>query len=208
MNEKSKEQLLKNDEWLRNACENKEYLYIDGLFVVNDPKYVYEYLGTPRLTNYALERVNECCLVFDRRIESNKFNDGSAYTLYNALNLGNYIELSLSESSKVSKTLLEVSEKERQDFAKGLAKVIKQGIDLDNIFITLPSTFNATLIKHMERKGVSEVELANDSGLSDNAIRAYCNSKTKRPHLRNVVALCAALCLHPVFAHDLTQLHV
>lgn len=52
-------------------------IYANGMYCINDEKYVSRSdTGTPILTDYALEHVDECCLAFDRKIRvSNKYDD-------------------------------------------------------------------------------------------------------------------------------------
>ena len=59
----------KKNPQLEKLSYEKKIVYVDGLVVINDPKYVHKDDDkTNKLTDYALEHVDECAFVFDREI--------------------------------------------------------------------------------------------------------------------------------------------
>lgn len=63
LNKESYMRLLKSDTDIGKAIVKGELVYVDGLLVVNNPKYVD--LETLKLTEYGKEHTHECCMVFD-----------------------------------------------------------------------------------------------------------------------------------------------
>ena len=63
---------------LRDCLEKRTIVYASGFFVINNKKYTYKdkETGKQELTDYALEHMDECCLVFNHeRKNHNSFND-------------------------------------------------------------------------------------------------------------------------------------
>lgn len=54
-----------NNTKLKQTLLNKEILYVDGYFVINDAKYIDVEDGKKHLSQYALANRDECCLAFD-----------------------------------------------------------------------------------------------------------------------------------------------
>ena len=58
------------------------FIHAGGMLVINDPKYVQKVEGfEAALTDYALEHVDECCLVFDRKTRVSTHYDDSFYRI-------------------------------------------------------------------------------------------------------------------------------
>lgn len=52
------------------------------MFVINDPKYVHiQEDAEAELTDYALEHIDECCLIFNRETRVSKHYDDSYYRI-------------------------------------------------------------------------------------------------------------------------------
>lgn len=54
-----------NNSKLKQTLTNKEILYVDGYFVINDAKYVELDNGKRHLSEYAMAHRDECCLAFN-----------------------------------------------------------------------------------------------------------------------------------------------
>ncbi len=58
--------LIENNEAFRKIMHSGKYVYADGHVVRNDPHFVITDCGISRMTEFALERVDDCCLRFVR----------------------------------------------------------------------------------------------------------------------------------------------
>mgnify|MGYP003106389075 FL=1 len=67
----------------------------------------------------------------------------------------------------------------------------------------LPASFGGTLKYHMKRLDINEEELSDRCHLSVQTLSKYINDNAADKKYPNVVAVCKALYLHPVFFEDL-----
>lgn len=97
---------------------------------------------------------------------------------------------------------------------KQTAKYVEAAIDIQRLTKTtqnvshvlngLPGSFGATLEAHMQRRGMTQEQLAEGSLITDRRIRTYCMNDQMVP-LQRVVALCIGLKLHPILSLDLVK---
>jgi len=63
------------------AISRGDFIYIDGHYVINAPKYVKtNHHGIIEMTSYALDNMDECCLSFERITKPNPKYDVQIYT--------------------------------------------------------------------------------------------------------------------------------
>lgn len=181
----------------REQIKTGNYIYVDSHFCVNDPKYVKSTeTGSLELTQYALQHIDECCLIFDTRARKNP-EYGETY----------YTECSLYKdaiSSLVYESQYHYSGKNLEvvDIAASSAAIKKETQRLKKIVNELPGTFSGKLKAHMKREKITVEELCELSLVSPKTIQRIRNNEEYKTELGTVVALCIGLKLHPILSED------
>jgi hypothetical protein len=183
---------------LRQLIDTGRFLYVDAHYCINDPQYIEkEEDGSAKLTEYALNHVDECCLAFDITFRRNASFGAVAYNDYilfkNAVS-DSYPELHFQNSGP---------NKDISDRADQLASFSTEAGNLARINGELPATFSKTLVSLMDTLGYTVENLAEKAQLSDRHIRNWRNTETAPKSLRAVVAVCIGMQLHPILSHDL-----
>lgn len=184
---------------LRQLFFENKIVYSNSMVCINAPEYIEsDEKGYPILTEYALEHVDECCFVFDRKVSaSQKYSD----TFYRRCFLCRDV---------VSDTFIEASynpdhedNQSRSERCKNLEQIASVSEQIAKIKGELPGSFGGTLKYHMERLDINEEELSYKCHLSVQTLSKYINDNGADKKYPNVVAVCKALCLHPIFFEDL-----
>ena len=189
------------DPVLRQLFFENKIVYANSMVCINAPEYIEpNEMGYPILTEYALEHVDECCFIFDRKISaSQKYSD----TFYRRCFLckdvvsDTFIEATYDPNHKDNQS--------RSERCKNLEKIADVSEDLSAIMGELPSGFGGTLRYHMNRLNVNEEELSYRCHLSPQTLSKYINDNGADKKYANVVAVAKALYLHPVFMEDLIE---
>lgn len=175
------------------------FIHAGGLFVINDPKYVNIVEDTePTLTEYALEHVDECCLVFDRTTRVSTQYDDSFYRicfLCRDANSKSFVEARFNPK--------EGKNEDVQKRAREMATIATEAKRVSDILAEVPSSFCGTLDYHIKRRGYTNEKVEERTGISSRMIQDYRNKKDVKPTLQSVLALCIGLNLHPSFSYDL-----
>ena len=175
------------------------FIHAGGLFVINDPKYVNIVEDTePALTDYALEHVDECCLVFDRTTRVSSHYDDSFYRicfLCRDADSKSFVEAKFNPKEGKNEDVLKR--------AREMSAISEEVKRLSDILAEVPSFFCGTLNYHIERRKYTNEKLEERSGISSRMIQDYRKKKDAKPTLQSVLALCIGLNLHPSFAYDL-----
>ena len=189
------------DQSLRSMVETGAFIYANGTFAINDPEYVTRSeVGAPILTDYALEHMDECCLVFDRKLRVSREYDDSFYRmcfLCSNINSATFVEASYNPKYKDNQNKTERAHEimKSRDAVKTITENLQE----------VPSGFGPTLSFHMKRKNITIEELAERSRLSSRVIGDYRNKKNIRDSitLQSVIALCIGLNLQGYYSEDL-----
>ena len=175
------------------------FIHAGGLFVINDPKYVNIVEDTePTLTDYALEHVDECCLVFDRTTRVSSHYDDSFYRicfLCRDADSKSFVEAKFNPN--------EGKNEDVQKRAREMATISAEAKRVSDILAEVPSSFCGTLDYHIKRRGYTNEKMEERTGISSRMIQDYRNKKDAKPTLQSVLALCIGLNLHPSFSYDL-----
>lgn len=175
------------------------FIHAGGLFVINDPKYVNIVEDTePTLTEYALEHVDECCLVFDRTTRVSTQYDDSFYRicfLCRDADSKSFVEAKFNPK--------EGKNEDVQKRAREMATIAAEAKRVSDILAEVPSSFCGTLDYHIKRRGYTNEKMEERTGISSRMIQDYRNKKDAKPTLQSVLALCIGLNLHPSFSYDL-----
>lgn len=175
------------------------FIHAGGLFVINDPKYVSIIEDTePALTEYALEHVDECCLVFDRTTRVSSHYDDSFYRicfLCRDADSKSFVEAKFNPR--------EGKNEDVQKRAREMATIAAEAKRISDILAEVPSSFCGTLDYHIKRRKYTNEKLEERTGISSRMLQDYRNKKDAKPTLQSVLALCIGLNLHPSFSYDL-----
>lgn len=183
---------------LNRSCEFKaalrsgSYTYVDGHYCLDSSKFV---IGTgrgKRLTQYAKEHINECCISF--------------YTC------GRYAKAGYHTGVVARKT--EVKDKYQTRHVFNSEPDTKERVLQNTLFMEdairweklkrqLPDTFLEAIQFILDKKSISQDELAMRLGISRPAMIKWCTGKVTLPH---VVALCIALDLRPDIGEELVRI--
>lgn len=180
---------------LKDSLAKEQILYVEGFFVINDKKYVDLKDNKLSLTSYALNNMNECCLVFDseevkipvpvgvetpfcencevrKKIKTNKINPSSEH------NKKVFIRANDSDIERVI-----INNKEALDLIK-----------------TLVGSPGEILKKLMDDNGFTVHSLYVETSIDNKKISQYVKDISK-PSLKHCVAFCAAFDLYPIVSH-------
>lgn len=191
-------QSLLNPDLSENIAARR-FIHAGGLLVINDPQYVSIVEDSePTLTEYALEHVDECCLVFDRTTRVSTQYDDSFYRicfLCRDADSKSFVEASFNPR--------EGKNEDVQKRAREMITIAAEAKRVSDILAEVPSSFCGTLDYHVKRRGYTNEKMEERTGISSRMIQDYRNKKDAKPTLQSVLALCIGLNLHPSFSYDL-----
>ena len=177
----------------------RRFIHAGGLLVINDPQYVSIVEDSePTLTEYALEHVDECCLVFNRTTRVSTQYDDSFYRicfLCRDADSKSFVEASFNPK--------EGKNEDVQKRAREMITIAAEAKRVSDILAEVPSSFCGTLDYHVKRRGYTNEKMEERTGISSRMIQDYRNKKDAKPTLQSVLALCIGLNLHPSFSYDL-----
>lgn len=177
----------------------RRFIHAGGLLVINDPQYVSIVEDSePTLTEYALEHVDECCLVFDRTTRVSTQYDDSFYRicfLCRDADSKSFVEASFNPKEGKNEDL--------QKRAREMAAIAAEAKRVADILAEVPSSFCGTLDYHIKRRGYTNEKMEERTGISSRMIQDYRKKKDSNITLQSVLALCIGLNLQPPFSYDL-----
>lgn len=189
--------LLNSD--LSEDIAARRFIHAGGLLVINDPQYVSIVEDSePTLTEYALEHVDECCLVFDRTTRVSTQYDDSFYRicfLCRDADSKSFVEASFNPR--------EGKNEDVQKRAREMAAIAAEAKRVADILAEVPSSFCGTLDYHIKRRGYTNEKMEERTGISSRMIQDYRKKKDSNITLQSVLALCIGLNLQPAFSYDL-----
>jgi hypothetical protein len=192
-------QYAQNDDF-RRTIDTGNFVHIASHYCINDPKYVKqnEY-GLLEMTEYAINHIDECCLVFDRSTYPNaeygvlRYTDGSLFQNAILKNIAKFQYGSLEHNREVDARaammrveLLEVKE---------TAKVV------DN----LPASFCNSLKMLMKWRGITVEQLAEKSLVSPKTIQRMRNKPEHNWGIETLISVCIGLQLPPYISTSLIK---
>ena len=176
-------------------------VFVNNMLCINNEKYIqYDKEGFPSMTRYALDHVDECCLVFKRERKYDRAYDDS-YSNLGFLCREFSASFFVEASNDISTDLCELKDKEKNELKK-----VKSGAkEMVKVFEDLPGSFVKTLDFHIKRKGLTAFELFQRSQLSTQSISNIRNGKVKEIKLRTLMKLFIGLNLAPAYCLDLMK---
>ena len=172
----SLKEYIRNEEF-RRIIDSGNYVYCEGHFCLDDPKYIKVYNHTKHLSLYAREHMAECCLVFEVQYGS------LIGTLGGVLQKGRN-----GQKQIVYRTQDGKSPVTREGAA--LRQKIKAE-RLENAQFKM--TFTQMLDKLMETKRMDNGKLAEAIGVSDKTIQRMRNDPDRQVAINYLVAICIAM---------------
>ena len=196
----------------QGLIDSGEYIYLGYVVCKNAPKYIEMDTSLGRaelkLSRYAEEHADECCLIFNWKSISYLNEVKEPYEFYGQSFLSKdvsaaaYIEYTYDKefNLKYNQSPDCIAEAVAQyNAARDAEKQVKIELLQNNC-----ETFADALIYHMDRKDIKIDQLVERSGLSDTTIKNY-RSGAKKPPIENVMAVCIGLNLPRRYSEDLLE---
>ena len=184
----SPKELLKEyarNEDFRRIIDTGNYIYADGHACINSPEYVVKECGKLKLTQWANQNVDKCCLRFSRVYHRDKET--------------HYVVGRLNSDDEYNSKSLAFCISNRFDDA------IRKAEEIAQLLQDLPNGFGGTLKAHMKRQKISVEKLAEMAHLSVSTIERFRSGKCETYALDKVAAICVALHLPEEYSSDLMR---
>ena len=179
----------------RKMLEDGKYLYVDKHLCLNSEKYIMDTMFGKKLTPYAREHIEECCLPFEYRfsIPNNSF-EIKEYAFCRKNMLSESVQMEVKYYGEKN-TITDAS---NDLFLGVVAEVQKELLDL-------PGGFKETLKRLMKNRELTFEELAGKSDVNEKTIRRIVNGETDNPDIGTIIALCIGMRLHPRLSFNLIE---
>ncbi len=183
-----------NNHKLKQTLLNKEILYVDGYFVINDAKYIELDDRKKHLTDYAMAHRDECCLVF------NSIEEDDESLPYESCK-------NCEKRQKASPKKIKTDDEHNQKIflraqEADIQRVLEDNRDAIELKNKLSGSFGYNLKILMDDGGFSINSLAKSSKVDNKKINAMLEG-TVMPSLIDCMRFCAALESHPIVSHHL-----
>ncbi len=207
----SYEKLYHNNSDFAELIDSGKYVYLGYVVCINDPKYIVaDFSGgiaKLKLSDYARENADECCLKFDFRSTSYLREMQDKYEFYGESYLSKEVKADYYVEHTYDKYFNHKCVQTADQIAKEVAAYNAAQDQVKQVRKEMASkgcdTFAESLKYHMTRKKVKVEELAERSGLSDTTIKNYRSGAIPYPPIENVMAVCIGLNLHRPYCIDL-----
>jgi len=185
----------------RKLIDSGNFTYIDGHYVINDPKYIIRTpFGGLDLTDYAKLHVDECCLRFDLAYNKLAKNDITVY-------------LDTVEFRKATSNFNRVPSFKADDHnlmilnrSKELKKFHEEYI-AEGSFLSRPTlNYAQTVWAHIERLGLSRKDFCEKTLLSEKTYDRIRDNDIGKPSLDTVMRICIGLELGGILGEQLLEL--
>jgi DNA-binding Xre family transcriptional regulator len=184
----------------KRIIDSGNFVYIDAHYCINDPKYMAQNeFGILEMTDYALNHMDECCLVFDRTMRPN--------TEYGARR---YTECALFQNA-VSQNLPDFkynhteNNKEVEARAAAMRAELSEVKEAAQIKSQLPGSFGGSLVMLIKWRKLTNEQLAEKSWLSSKTIQRMRNEPDHKWDLETIAKVCLGLQLPPGISSDLIE---
>ncbi|WP_250229674.1 helix-turn-helix domain-containing protein [Anaeropeptidivorans aminofermentans] len=195
------QKLIEGNRCLGKLVENKAIIYTGSVFCINDSRYIEVSENSQeeyKLTQYALEHAEKCCLIFQRSFSKDVFTqEAELYSVF-------YLSRNVTASSYVEAYYDSkfTHNQEVEDIAAQLSIINKALAEVNKVIKELPDKFESTLKYHMKRKKISISKLAERTELSDTTIKNYTSGRVN-PSLDNLMAIFIGLNLLEPYCDDM-----
>jgi Zn-dependent peptidase ImmA (M78 family)/DNA-binding phage protein len=166
---------------------SNDLAFVENHVCINDSKYIEYPDSDPKLTDYALHHMDECCLKFKVEILNNTAFKLSTF-VYLCRNKDINLSYDLSWSRCDGDALSDPDNLKINSINQGHINTILKEINMKSIGESL-----CFLLKYLD---VPVKELASDTKITETSIYRYIKD-TYKPEKEKLVAICVALKLHP-----------
>ncbi len=182
---------------VNDLLKSNRYVYVDNHICIKDSKYVYFdiFLKEYNLTNYALNHIDECCLLFN--IKSNK-----------SLN-SEYLSHSYTICrSKSKKEIMKIEEFKAPSIIIGQPDLLKKELEKANILLKRieGKTIGGALEQCRLSMGYSRQALSDAALYSDKTIRDIETKKGRTVKMENILRIALGLHLPPIITERLLEI--
>lgn len=187
------------NQFLREMFSKSAIVYANCMVCLNDPKYVRKNeVNRYYLTDYALEHVDECCFAFNRRISASESYSDTFYRrcfLCREVDSSSFIEATYVPDHEIN---------QKKEDMQAEIDIIMKTINANALKMTneIPTGFSGTLNYHMDKKHITNEDLASRSEISTVSISGYRNNIEIKLELHSALALCKGLYLQEDCALD------
>ncbi|WP_373844744.1 ImmA/IrrE family metallo-endopeptidase [Clostridium sp.] len=169
------------------------YQYVDSHFVLNNQKYLTQDAnGLIVLTNYALNHMDECCLIFDLSVKA-----GYREKYHSECYLNRDAASSIVFEAHFSS--------ENEDNLNHTEMIKQYNADLLSVARKLPMNFSGALDALIEWSEMTEEELAEAAEMSEKTIQRLRNNEPDNVTIETVVQLCIGMKLPPMLSNCLLR---
>lgn len=206
------EKIYQDNPEFAQLIDSGKYIYLGYVVCINDPKYVtVDFVGDKaelKLSDYAREHADECCLKFSFKSTSYLKEMQDKYEFYGESYLSkevkgeNYVEHYYDKDYNLDCL------QNADEISKEVALIIEAQEAEDKVMLEMQqkrlTAFADTLIYHMDRKHITVDDLVERSGLSDTTIKKY-RAGTSNPPIENAMAVCIGLNLPKAYSKHLLK---
>lgn len=185
---------------VKNLMVSGKLVFVDGLFVINDAKYVHRNKENRKysLTEYALSHADECALAFDVKKKFNSGVDDKFYSMCFACRTGG--------GSKQFEKTLNAKDDHNIEIIKRAREANAYLEDFEFCKSLPDDDFNkcfAMILDHLYGNEYNFSELRRLTKLDNTTISDYVTKGSKPKSLKSVLALISGLDICPDIAHKL-----
>lgn len=182
----------------RKIIDTGMFVYIDGHYVLNDPKYVKQDGTGLDMTPHARMHIEECCLVFTLKHQ------------YVSENVTPYIETALYRtvaSPYKSLTVFQAKHHNMDLFNKSeeLKRFHQELLEESQIKSQTTQNFAQLAAYHIKRKGFNKIVFMDRTLLSDKTYDRIMKNQLPTPALETVMSVCIGLELGIVYGEELLE---
>ncbi len=177
---------------LRKELESGNYIYVDGHVCLNSTKYIERVDGLTKLTDYALNNIDECCLKFKYTLKSNVSSPITKELFL--CRLLSHIKGTIQFVNPF--TGKKVEDIDSKDWRGDLDK-------LSDFMSKLPNSFGGTLKEIIKEYCGTQANLEKYSGVDISTIEKLCSGKNTNPKRKTLLRICIGMRLDPILSEDL-----
>jgi transcriptional regulator with XRE-family HTH domain len=174
---------------LRTDPRSNDFVYIDSHFVYNRPQYVKQTDNGLQMTDYALEHMDECCLVFKMAIASGCEKEYHTVCYFNRDTDSN-LRFVVQYDSGLEKASQEEKDKAESEAIRAAYKRLN----------TLPAGYNYALKALIDESGMTIGEIADETYVSEKTIDRILKGDKDGGSYESLAYICLSLQLHPVIS--------
>lgn len=181
------------DSAFESALRSGRYRYVEGHFCINDERYCYiDEFKRIRLTYYARNHIDECCLAFKVngcRMKG-EFQKSAVFR-------------KKGETGQYPSGYTLAAEPGTESYEKENSRLISDSRMWMDIYKELEDEFGKSIKHILKRKHLTQETLAGMMGVSPKALYNYLNSD--RPSLPHIVGICVAMSLPYFISMELIE---